>query len=214
MTQPARHHGTFAFLLHPLRIDDFARKYPITRRLPASWVERAFTWIPPRLVSHISGIRSATGATAEGWFIGLPLTPRTLLNSPLPFVYRRLIEAGRKAEALGAKIFGLGAFTKIVGDRGLTVARKLGIAVTADQILEVFRPDLAARVWQAHRPAGIDIPLRFHVYEDDGRTWIRFRTPSEVFARHRAPALDRLAQELDPLFARALAALNPYRESL
>ena len=97
---------------------------------------------------------------------------------------------------------------------GQANAAKLGIAVTADQILEEFRPDLAARVWQAHRPAGIDIPLRFHVYEDDGRTWIRFRTPSEVFARHRAPALDRLAQELDPLFARALAALNPYRESL
>ena len=130
MSQAGPHHGTFAFLLHPLRIDDFARRYPVTRRLPASWVERAFTWIPPRLVSHISGIRSATGATAEGWFIGLPLTPRTLLDSPLPFVYRRLIEAGRKAEDLGAKIFGLGAFTKIVGDRGLTVARALRIAVT------------------------------------------------------------------------------------
>jgi len=127
---PSPHHGTFAFLVHPLRIEDFARKYPVTRRLPAAWVERAFTWVPPRLVSHITGIRSATGATAEGWFLGLPLTPRTLLEAPLPFVYRRLIQAGRRAEALGAKIFGLGAFTKIVGDRGLTVARHLGIAVT------------------------------------------------------------------------------------
>ncbi len=124
------HHGTFAFLIHPLRIDDFARKYPITRRLPDAWVERAFRWIPPRLVSHITGIRSATGATAEGWFIGLPLTTTTLLNAPLPFVYKRLIEAGRMAEGFGAKIFGLGAFTKIVGDRGLTVARHLKIAVT------------------------------------------------------------------------------------
>jgi len=123
-------HGTFAFLIHPLRIDDFARKYPMTRRLPAPLVERVFTWIPPRVVSHITGIRSATGATAEGWFIGLPLTPRTLLHAPLAFVYRRLIQAGRMAEALGAKIFGLGAFTKIVGDRGLTVAANLSIAVT------------------------------------------------------------------------------------
>lgn len=124
------HHGTFAFLLHPLRIDDFARKYPLTARLPASWVEQAFKWIPPRLVAHVTGIRSATGATAEGWFIGLPLTPRTLLEAPLPFVYHRLIQSGRQAEALGAQIFGLGAFTKIVGDRGATVARNLKIAVT------------------------------------------------------------------------------------
>ncbi|HEU5299910.1 MAG TPA: shikimate dehydrogenase [bacterium] len=124
------HHGTFAFLIHPLRIDDFARRYPITRRLPAPVVERIFRWIPPRLVSHITGIRSATGATAEGWFIGLPLTPQILLNAPLSFVYRRLIQSGRMAEEQGAKIFGLGAFTKIVGDRGMTVANNLRIAVT------------------------------------------------------------------------------------
>ena len=124
------HHGTFAFLLHPLRIDDFARKYGFTRRLPPAWVEGAFKYLPPRLVSHVTGIRSASGATAEGWFIGLALTPRTLLASPLPFVYRRLIQSGRKAERLGARIFGLGAFTKIVGDRGQTVADHLQIAVT------------------------------------------------------------------------------------
>ena len=120
----------FAFLIHPLKIDDFARKYAFTRRLPSSLVEQVFKWIPPRLVSHITGIRSATGARAEGWFIGLPLTPRTLMGSPLPFVYRRLIQAGRVAETQGARIFGLGAFTKIVGDRGMTLARNLSIAVT------------------------------------------------------------------------------------
>lgn len=130
MSDPAPHHGAFAFLIHPLRIDDFARKYPITRRLPAPLVEQVFRRIPPRLVSHITGIRSAAGATAEGWFIGLPLTPQILLNAPLPFVYRRLIQAGRMAEGQGAKIFGLGAFTKIVGDRGVTVANNLRIAVT------------------------------------------------------------------------------------
>ena len=128
MTGP--HHGTFAFLLHPLRIDDFARKYAFTRRLPPAWVEGVFKYVPPRLVSHVTGIRSAIGATAEGWFIGLALTPRTLLGSPLPFVYKRLIQSGRMAEQLGARIFGLGAFTKIVGDRGRTVADRLRIAVT------------------------------------------------------------------------------------
>ena len=124
------HHGTFAFLLHPLRIDDFARKYRFTRRLPPAWVEAAFKYVPPRFISHVTGIRSAAGATAEGWFIGLALTPRTLMSSALPFVYRRLIQSGQMAERLGARIFGLGAFTKIVGDRGRTVAEHLQIAVT------------------------------------------------------------------------------------
>lgn len=122
--------GKFAFLLHPLKIADFARKYPIAQRLPEHLVEAAGRWIPPQLVSHITGIESPIGARAEGWFIALALTPRTLLESPLPFVYRRLTEAGRLAEAQGARIFGLGAFTKIVGDRGVTVAQNLHIAVT------------------------------------------------------------------------------------
>src|SRR5213083_1950910 len=122
--------GKFAFIIHPLRISDFARRYPITGKLPERIVELAFRPVPPRLLSHITGIRSATGARAEGWFIGLPLTPRTLLDSPLDFVYRRLIQCGRLAESLGAGVVGLGAFTKIVGDRGLTVASHLRIAVT------------------------------------------------------------------------------------
>jgi predicted amino acid dehydrogenase len=111
-------------------VEDFARRYPLTRRLPAGLVEGAFRWVPPRVVSRITGIRSPTGARAEGWFIGLPLTPRTLLQSPVEFAYRRIIQAGRLAESLGARIVGLGAFTKIVGDRGVTVARHLAIAVT------------------------------------------------------------------------------------
>jgi predicted amino acid dehydrogenase len=122
--------GRFAFVLHPLRIADFARKYPLVRYLPDRFVEAAFRHIRPRLVSHITGIQSATGARAEGWFIGLPLTPRLLMESPLEFVYPRLIECGRIAEAQGARIVGLGAFTKIVGDRGVTVANNIRIAVT------------------------------------------------------------------------------------
>ncbi len=122
--------GRFAFVLHPLRTADFARRYPLLRRLPDRVVEGAFRPVSPRLVSHITGIRSASGAQAEGWFIGLPLTPRMLLTSPLDFVYRRLIRCGRIAEAQGAGIMGLGAFTKIVGDRGITVANNLRIAVT------------------------------------------------------------------------------------
>src|SRR5256712_7051497 len=77
------------------------------------------------MVSHITGVRSATGARAEGWFIGLPLTPRTLMDSPLEFVYRRLIQCGRLAESLGAGLVGLGALPQIVSDRGVTVAPNL-----------------------------------------------------------------------------------------
>jgi len=45
-------------------------------------------------------------------------------------VLDKIIKAGRAAEKLGAGIVGLGAFTSVVGDAGVTVARNLDIAVT------------------------------------------------------------------------------------
>jgi fatty aldehyde-generating acyl-ACP reductase len=127
--------GRFAFVLHPLYVRQYAQKFPITRFLPGRLVERAFRAVPPFEASHITGLVSATGAQAEGWFIALPWTPRVLLDAPVPLVYRRLIQAGRIAERLGAGIVGLGAFTKIVGDRGVTVARELRIGVTTGNSL-------------------------------------------------------------------------------
>ena len=42
----------------------------------------------------------------------------------------RIIETGKIGQQLGAKIIGLGAFSSIVGDAGITVAKNLDIAVT------------------------------------------------------------------------------------
>jgi fatty aldehyde-generating acyl-ACP reductase len=127
--------GRFAFVIHPLYVRQYAQKFPVTRFLPARLVERAFRAVPPFAASHITGIASPAGPRAEGWFIALPWTPRVLLEAPVELVYRRLIQAGRIAERLGAGILGLGAFTKIVGDRGLTVARELAIGVTTGNSL-------------------------------------------------------------------------------
>ncbi len=122
--------GRFAFLLHPVRISDFHRKFPWLKVVPDPVLESAFAKVPPFKVSTIRGIESITGATAEGWFIGLPMTPRVLLNTPWPKVLAKLIRAGELAERLGAQILGLGAFTKIVGDRGVSVNQGLNIPVT------------------------------------------------------------------------------------
>ena len=134
MTAPL---GRFAFVLHPLYVSQYAQKFPITRFLPDRLVEAAFRAVPPFEASHITGIVSTTGARAEGWFIALPWTPRVLLAAPPELVYRRLIQAGRIAERLGAGILGLGAFTKVVGDRGMTVANALRIGVTTGNSLTV-----------------------------------------------------------------------------
>lgn len=83
---------------------------------------------------------------------------------------------------------------------GQANAAKIGAEVPVDQILEVFHPQYALRVWEACKPAGIDIPLRIHVYEQGGRLQVAARRPTEVFAPWGSPGLDALGAELDPLF--------------
>lgn len=88
---------------------------------------------------------------------------------------------------------------------GQANAAKMGKTVPADQILEVFRPDFAIRVWEACKPAGHDIPLRIHVYEDGDAVKVACRMPTEVFAPFGSTALDAIGVELDAIFERILA---------
>lgn len=88
---------------------------------------------------------------------------------------------------------------------GQANAAKMGKEVPADQILEVFRPDYAIRVWQACKPAGHDIPLRIHVYEDADDVTVACRMPSEVFAPFGSAELDAIGKELDAVFDNILA---------
>lgn len=82
-------------------------------------------------VSEIGGIVSqATGKEIKGWFIACPYTPRRMMELPEKMVYNKIIQTGRFAEKLGAQMLGLGAFTSVVGDGGMTIAQALDVPVT------------------------------------------------------------------------------------
>jgi len=129
---------TFAFILHPLDKQDIAKKYKFARYLPLFAVEQMIRKLPPKLVSEITGVRSLTGAEVKGWFVGLPLMPRQLLRMDEQFVLSRIIEAARIAEDLGAGVVGLGAYTSVVGDAGITVDKNVTIAVTTGNSYTVY----------------------------------------------------------------------------
>lgn len=90
---------------------------------------------------------------------------------------------------------------------GQANAAKMGKEVPADQILEVFRPDFAIRVWNACKAAGHDIPLRIHVYEADGATHVACRLPTEVFAPFGSAELMEVGKELDAIFNTILGSV-------
>ena len=121
--------GSFAFIVHPIEVRDVARKFPVAKYLPSGLVERAMGLLPPFKVSNITGVQSKYGS-AEGWFVSCPLTPRMMFSMPEKRVIGKIIDAAKVAQDLGAKVVGLGAFTAVVGDAGITVRDNVDIAVT------------------------------------------------------------------------------------
>lgn len=124
---------TFAFIIHPIDPKrDVSRKYPLLGKIfNENQINFFSTFFPPVYVSEIDGIKSeATGNQIKGWFIACPFTPKRMLELPEQTVYRKIIQTGHLAEKLGAKMLGLGAYTSVVGDAGITIANTLDIPVT------------------------------------------------------------------------------------
>jgi len=149
---------TFAFIIHPIDPKrDVSRKFPFLGRvLTERQIDFFSTFFPPVYISEINGITSqATGKEIKGWFIACPYTPRRMMELRERTVYRKIIQTGRFAEKLGAQILGLGAFTSVVGDAGLTIAGALDLPVTTGDSYTI------AIAVQAIREAArvMDIPL-------------------------------------------------------
>jgi predicted amino acid dehydrogenase len=123
----------FAFVVHPLSQEYIKKGYPVPKSTPKlimDGVETLAAYLPPMVYCKMSNIISPTGAEAEGWLISVGGTPKEMLSHSPEFTYRRLLHAAKIAEEMGAQLMGLGAFTKVVGDAGITVARRASIPIT------------------------------------------------------------------------------------
>jgi fatty aldehyde-generating acyl-ACP reductase len=148
----------FAFVIHPVDPKkDVSRKFPLLGAyLPVSAINFLSRYFPPVYVSHITGVCSkATGKEIEGWFVACPLTPQRSMELAPPVVYNKVIQTGRLAEKLGARLLGLGGFTSVVGDGGISIARKLNIPVTTGDSYTIATALQASRLAAARM--GIDL---------------------------------------------------------
>ncbi|WP_405379354.1 NAD(P)H-binding protein [Phascolarctobacterium sp.] len=190
----------FAFILHPLTLEDMQHLSPIMKYIPDSIIEACLKMKKPFKVSHITGVKSPY-AEAEGWFIGCPLTAKQMVELPEEFVMDRIIESGKVAQELGAKIVGLGAFTSIVGDAGITVAKNLDIAVTSGNSYTVATAIQGTK--EAARMMGKSLQdcraVVVGATGSIGAASVRLLAKEvkhiTLVARHRGP-LEELAQEL------------------
>jgi hypothetical protein len=136
LLHPTRHFRNirrFAFVIHPLSQNYIRNAFPIPKSTPKFVMDKVETLaahMPPMVYCKMENIISPTGAEAEGWLISVGGTPKEMLSRSPEFTYRRLLHAAKIAEKMGAQIMGLGAFTKVVGDAGVTVAKRASIPIT------------------------------------------------------------------------------------
>jgi predicted amino acid dehydrogenase len=146
-----RRKSRFAFVIHPLSQQYFQNVEPlrtlskVTPGFVMDGIEKVVAYIPPFTYSHVTGITSPTGAEAEGWLITVGGTPKELLSHSPEFTYGQLLAAANTAKKLGAQVMGLGAFTKVVGDAGVTVAKRAPLPVTTGNSYSA-----SGALWAAH----------------------------------------------------------------
>lgn len=150
--------GEFAFIFHPHDIEslgDWVLLDLALKRKKRRTVERALRWFPPFKRETVTGIKSPTGKTAEGEMILLPLIPEQILQMDEKLILKKMIQAGKIAEDLGAKIVGLGAYAAWVGKKGALLAKALNIAVTTGTSYTIVTAVDA--IFKAAEEVGIDL---------------------------------------------------------
>jgi predicted amino acid dehydrogenase len=162
----------FAFVIHPLSQEYFKKIKPVemlSRVSPPVFMdalETVMAYAPPFVYSKVEGIRSPTGVEAEGWLISVGGTPKEIMSHSPEFTYRRLLDAADMAKKLGAQIMGLGAFTKVVGDAGATVAKRAPLPITTGNSYSA-----SGALWAAH-----DAVLRLGLLpKPNGKSRVKFK---------------------------------------
>ena len=123
----------FAFLIHPLDLEDVEKFEPGARGRSEVLVKKMLVWMcerPPFIGSHITGIRSKTGEKAEGWFIVVPLLAEQMIENP-ELAQKKILEGVGMGKDLGASIVGLGGFTSILVNGGLKIANEVNVPLTS-----------------------------------------------------------------------------------
>jgi predicted amino acid dehydrogenase len=127
----------FCFVIHPLSFEDIARYEPGAKGKGEPILRKIMEWMPSYAAVHVTGVRTPDGRETEGWFVAAPLLPQQLIDFPREEVYHRVVRAIEIGAELGAEVAGLGAFTGVVGDAGISINARSPIPVTTGNSLTI-----------------------------------------------------------------------------
>jgi predicted amino acid dehydrogenase len=149
--------GKFCFVIHPLHFKHMQRIPSVrmmSKVLPERTIENIAAQMKPFPVGRLKNVTSASGAQAEGLIYAVPMTSKAIMRHPPEFLYRKLVQVAEDAGGKGCKVMGLGAYTSVVGDAGVTVSQQSPIGVTSGNSFTVAATLKTLRV--AAERSGID----------------------------------------------------------
>lgn len=95
---------------------------------------------------------------------------------------------------------------KAVRANGLTLVQTVnsgGRGQTGVSVILVSSSDYWGRILKVNQLAGMEMPIRIYVTDTGNRTSaVIYRAPSSIFALYDSPELDRIATDLDQVFAK------------
>jgi len=108
----------------------------------------------------------------------------------------------------------------ILEDKGITVALRwphgeradaVDIRLRATEVIIFGNPNIGSHLMTSARTAGIDLPMKALAWRDaDGQVWLGYNDPAYIAERHgidhRSETLDKMANALDKLTDKAVAA--------
>jgi uncharacterized protein (DUF302 family) len=95
---------------------------------------------------------------------------------------------------------------KAVRANGLALVQTVnsgGRGQTGVSVILVSSSDYWGRILKINQLAGMEMPIRIYVTDTGNRTSaVIYRAPSSIFALYDSPELDRIATDLDQIFAK------------
>ncbi|AHI06820.1 putative dehydrogenase [Bdellovibrio bacteriovorus W] len=197
----------FAFVIHALSHKDFERVpgLGMIKHMPTSWndgFDKLMGKTPAFVYGHVNHVISeSTGEKVNGILYALPATPKVLKNSDPEIIYRKIENLCHDAANRGAKIIGLGAYTKIVGDQGITINANSPIPVTTGNSLSA-----SATLWALN-----DVVQKMRILNHDKETGLVEGTAMVIGA---TGSIGQVSAKLLALVFKRLVLVAPRLERL
>jgi len=156
----------FAFIVHALSHRDLLRApgLSLLQHMPQKFndpFDRLISKAPPIIYGDIQHVISKdNGREVNGLIYGMFSTPKVLIQEDPEVTYAKIERICYDAANRGAKIIGLGAYTKVVGDAGVTINRNSPIPVTTGNSLSA-----SATLW-----ALADVVNKMNLVKEDPNT--------------------------------------------